>query len=181
MKRCACGELVESHTRYHWTDFAGGEGHYVDGQERESKPARPGAAEQLESWPPNLVRASSLWGPPPATAPPPGEVPPKSFWPTEAELRRDGSKLMKTFGFAVYDLEQGFRVDQSSRVTEGIGDTYFHGEGIRGWIEWKRWDNEPSDAQRAFGLEELAHGGIYLLVYETEQLVHWNQLRRELS
>lgn len=173
MKRCSCGELVAEAARYHWVDFGARVGHYVD------EGGQPAGEELVlpESWTPALRRAADLFGPPPAMAPPPGPVPKKIGWLLEAELRGIGSDLMRTLGFVVYDLEQEYRADGSSRVTEGIGDSYFQGRGIRGWIEWKRWDNEPSDKQRAFALEELGQGGIYLLVYETAQLVTWNQIR----
>lgn len=183
MKRCKCGELVDDHVRFHFAkpheENEGTEaaGHYVTDPIRDSTNGdRPGFSVD-ESWPKHMVRASVFFGHPPYKAPPPGPVPAKP-WGLEAELRRGCVAFLQRVGFAVYDLEQGYRDDGSSRVGEGIGDVYFHGLGIRGWVECKRWDNKPSEAQRAFGLEELEAGGIYLLVYEVAQLVTWNQLRR---
>ena len=129
--------------------------------------------------PANIVRASRFFGAPPFRAPAPGPVP-KKPWPKEDELRKRALGLLANLGYDVYDFEQGYRADGSSRVTLGVGDAYVQHKqlGIRAWIEFKRWDNEPEVEQVAFGEGELAAGGSYLVIYETGQLVAWHELMR---
>lgn len=99
---------------------------------------------------------------------------------SEDELRRSCNELLTKLGYDVYDLEQGYRPDGSSRVALGIGDTYIqHGRfGVRAWIEYKKWDNEPTPDQVDFGEAELTAGGSYLVIYEAPQLVAWHELVR---
>jgi hypothetical protein len=168
-------------------------GHYVDGHQSElpaaggSQPSTAGETAARKPTPPAAPRRRGkklalqerlghLWGEPPHRAPAPGPPPPKP-WGLEEELRGAGNDLLKLVGFAVYDLEQGYRKDGSSRQTLGIGDCFIAGHGLTAWIEYKRWDNEPSPEQLAFADVVLSEGGIYLLVYELEQLVTWTQRR----
>jgi hypothetical protein len=176
MKYCICGEVVESHVTFHWLTTE--EGHYVNDEKARAKENR----DRLEverngraEWPVNLQRAGALFGSPPNRAPAFLAVPLKRLWTPEDNLRRAGNAVMRDLGYAVYDLEQGYRKDGSSRQTVGIGDCYFIGDVVQGWIEYKRWDNEPSQAQYAFAREVLEAGGIYLLVYDTYQLATWHQ------
>lgn len=193
MKRCRCGELVESYARFHYArpheENVGTEaaGHYVHGpslQEehtdtfdgsvwtRELPPRR-------DRKPYNLRLLADLWGGAPQLAPSPGAAPPDpKLWDPESTVRRLSIDFMESFGYSVADLEQGYRGDGSTRVQTGIGDAYFHGHDLRGWIEFKRWDNRPSADQIAFARRELDAGGIYLLIYEPGQLLAWHQAVR---
>jgi len=177
VRQCSCGELLEDHVRFHWTGE--GVGHYVDpeGEERTAAEAELDIAAD-PSWTINLRRTIPFWGAAPHRAPPPGPRPPKP-WGKEEDLRRGAIKYLKEVGFAVYDLEQGYREDGSSRVGEGIGDAYIQIPGLSAWVEFKRWDNELSAKQRTFGTDELEAGGCYLVIYELGQLVEWNSNRRK--
>jgi len=178
MKVCAgCGEELDDYVRFHWTGPESG--HYAD-EEAEPTAGLEDPVELDESWTANVRRAAVFFGRGPLRAPPPGPRPPAP-WGREDDLRRGCVGFLRDLGFAVYDLEQGFRSDGSTRVGEGIGDIYFHGHGLRGWVECKRWNNEPSKKQVAFGLEELGAGGCYLVIYELGQLVEWTHDRRRSS
>jgi hypothetical protein len=173
VKACSCGQLVEDHVRFHWTGPE--HGHYVEEELQVAAAAVPGGMLIPESWPKHLVFAASFFAGPPYMAPPPGEVPPKP-WGKEATLRRLGLQFLKGQGYGVWDLEQGYRAESGgSRQGSGIGDAYVIRQDVRAWIEFKRYDNEPSDAQVAFGTAVLDAGGIYLLIYEVDQLVRWHQ------
>ena len=174
MKKCSCGELVEDHVRFHW--LAVDVGHYVDDPPAKLLP--PEDVVVPEDWPVRFKRSHDLWS---STgihrAPfPLLPVPAKPGWRPEEVLRGVCNEWLELQGFDVDDLEQGYREDGSSRVGLGIGDCFITGHGVTAWIEYKRWDNEPSADQRAFGRRVLENGGIYLLVYELVQLEHW--LRR---
>lgn len=201
MKKCeACGGLVEDHVRFHHPPE--GCGKYTDGiQPGEARlptleEARARGATSLSDTldlqiqrpesggkrsnkrPADLSWLQSMWSDTdPARAPAPPEAPDPRTWGKEADLRADAVKLLRSLGYAVYDLEQGYRDERGgSRQTPGIGDAYFQGHGRRGWIEFKRWDNTPSPDQINFASSELAAGGIYLLVYSARQLLRWHQL-----
>ena len=89
-----------------------------------------------------------------------------------------GNRLLRQLGYRAYNLEQGHRPGAGhTRVGKGIPDVYFHGLGVRGWVEFKRWDNDQTPEQEEFERHELEAGGIYLLVYELEQLVRWHEER----
>lgn len=181
MKRCVCGELVEDWIRFHRPDPRSDDGHYVEekgggvsevpaGASRVPPPPEP--AKRRTKGGTRRARCAHLWGDDAHRAPEPGPELSKP-WPKEAELRAAGNNVLELAGFAVYDLEQGFRKDGSTRVTTGIGDVFFVGHGIRGWIEYKRWDNEPTPEQHVFADLVLRNGGTYLLVYEVAQLGTW--------
>ncbi len=137
--------------------------------------------------PANIVRAARFFGDPPHLVPAPGEVPPKNLWPAEDELRGQSLDFLERIGYDVSDLEQGYRGRDgeggTSRVRLGLPDAYVtHAAlAVRDWIEFKRWDNEPSPDQVAFGEQELAAGGCYLVVYETAQLVAWHEAVRRTT
>ena len=179
MKECeVCGELLESHVRYHW--LPDGDGHYVTrGSYAKAKSEEIELAAVSPKLPACVRRASRWWGSPPQRAPAVSlERAPAKPWGKEDDLRRAVIELLELRGFFVYDLEQGFRADESSRQTPGIGDAYFVHIGqprleLQGWIETKRWDNEPSEDQYTFGSRVLEAGGIYLLVYELAQIERW--------
>ena len=110
----------------------------------------------------------------------PGQVapapcaPPSGPWEREEELRLAVRRELTRRGFDVHDLEQGHRPERGgTRVTKGLADLYFRGQGIRGWIETKRWDNVQTPEQVTWMLGELETGGVYLLVYEPGQVVRW--------
>lgn len=178
-----CGAEVPDWMRFHHQPE--GCGQYTTPDPRRER----ATGEEGDGVPANIARAAEWWSNDDAApfverAPPPGDVPPKP-WPLEEELRRSANDFLARLGWDVYDLEQGFRADGSSRVAEGIGDTYILHTDLRvaAWVEYKRWDNEPSEDQTRFARRVLDAGGIYLLVYETAQLVAWHELvrRRDAS
>lgn len=177
--RChGCGEDVPAWTRYHWT--GPGTGHYTEPDPRAPK-GEPD--ETGDDRPANIRRASAWWADGDVRrAPPPGDVPPKP-WAKEEELRRSCNNLLRSLGYDVSDLEQGFRLDGSSRVELGLPDTYIQHPalGVRAWIEYKRWDNEPALDQCVFAEAELAAGGSWLLIYEAGQLMAWHALVRRAA
>lgn len=176
MKRCRCGGSVEDHARFHFqAPYEEALGHYVDGPELTSDEEIEEARER-EEWPPNIRRMSAqgFFGDPPKRAPRPGLVPSKISWLPEDALRAMCLDHLDTLGYETHDLEQGFRPDGSTRVSLGIGDAYIQGYGIRAWIEFKRWDNELTPDQKTFGADELRNGGIYLVIYELDQLQRWH-------
>lgn len=173
---CAgCGELVEHWVRFHHRPEGCGQYTTPDPKAPTVRTKDP------EGRPANIVRASRFFGAPPFLAPAPGPVP-KKPWPLEEDVRRDGLGFLAKLGYDVYDFEQGYRADGSSRVTNGVADAYVqHAQlGIRAWIEFKRWDNEPEAEQSAFGEAELAAGGAYLVIYEVGQLLAWHEAVRRI-
>lgn len=175
------GELEGPHVRFHYakpfTDPVSA-GHYIDGTVRNPQwpiflgETAPFGAEEYEGL---------------APAPPERQKLPKGMKaPLEENVRLDGIALMKMFGYAVYDLEQGNRpMRGGSRVEPGFPDVYFQGHMLRGFIEFKRPDGKPArhpdkhtPEQKAFEREELKNGGIYLLVEHTRQLKEWHEAQK---
>lgn len=171
-----CGALVPEWMRFHHPPE--GCGRYTTPDPRFEKPR----TKDPDGRPANIVRASRFWGEPPYRAPAPGPVPGKP-WPLEEEVRRGSTELLLALGYCVSDLEQGHRPESGSRVRLGVPDMYVTHSGlmVRAWIEFKRWDGEPTAEQIEWGEEELAAGGSYLLVYESAQLVAWHELVRRRS
>lgn len=181
MKCHGCGQEVPAWTRFHHAPEGCGQYTTPDPKAKRTRTSDP------DGRPANIVRAARFFGDPPHMAPAPGSVPPKGRWLTEEELRGQSLDLLETLGYDTSDLEQGYRGtgdrEGSSRVRLGIADAYVtHARlGVRAWIEFKRWDNEPGVDQIAFGEQELAAGGCYLVVYETAQLVAWHEIIRRSS
>jgi hypothetical protein len=160
------GELEGPHVRFHhgakpFTDD-NNPGHYVDGSTRDLQGGM-------------------------APAPPERPKLPKGMKALlEEDVRLDGIGLMRKYGYAVYDLEQGHRPERGgARVAVGFPDCYFQGHMLRGFIEFKRPDGKPArhpdkhtPEQKAFEREELKNGGIYLLVEHTRQLKEWHEAQK---
>ena len=73
---------------------------------------------------------------------------------TERELQKAGTDLLKTLGFDVSNLSQGYRPGgkrhATTRQTKGIPDT-FATHPLRRvvfWIEWKGPDTKVTEEQR---------------------------------
>lgn len=159
------GELEGDWVRYHWPDD-GGEGHYVEmTTENNVDSTNEGMA------PPAPDRARLPQGMKPAL---------------EDDVRWAAIDYLRTVGYLVYNMEQGNRPGPGhSRVGTGIGDVYFQGHGVTGWIEFKRPDGKParhpdkhSPDQKAFEKAELENGGKYLLVESVEQVIKWDHAHR---
>jgi hypothetical protein len=175
MKKCACGAMVPDWMRFHRPTSDSDDGHYVDDPSSVVVVDNPVRELPSDDWPVRFKRSGHLWGPAPHRCRPPTIPVPSKPWGREDELRRSVLAFLELQGCWTYDLEQGHRADESSRQTPGIGDAYFFDghHGLQGWIETKRWDNEPSEDQRTFGERVLQSGGIYLLVYELGQVQDW--------
>lgn len=175
--RCpVCGDPLEGlHVRFHYAKpYTDPEtlGHYVDGDVRDLlKPVNE----------PESDEGGLGMTPAPPARP---KLPKGMKAPLEVDVRLDGISYMRIKGYKVYDMEQGYRPERGGpRVAVGFPDCYFHGHGLRGFIEFKRADGQParkkqSPEQKAFEREELANGGIYLLVEATAQLVSWHEAQR---
>ena len=166
------GELEGPWVRFHWarpyTD-PDNPGHYVDGATRDltEPPRGPESDEEHEGMAP--------------PAPPRQEPHPLIKAALEEDVRWDSISFLRMVGYLVYNMEQGHRPDGGhTRVGKGVGDVYFQGHGVTGWIEFKRPDGKPArekqtTEQRAFERGEIANGGIYLLVESTRQLEQWDR------
>jgi hypothetical protein len=64
----------------------------------------------------------------------------------EARIRLGCRDLLRSTGFAVWDLEQNRR----TRQTPGLGDLYALGHGLSVWIEVKTPKGKLSTAQEVF-------------------------------
>lgn len=94
---------------------------------------------------------------------------------SEKEIQRAGCELLRTFGFAVYNLSQA----RATKQTPGLADTFICGHGVTCWIEWKRPGAKQSPAQVAFENEVQYNGGRYYVFKSVVDVVTWFQdLRR---
>lgn len=168
MKRCACGELVEDHVRFHWT--SNDAGHYADdGKASSIAGAATTAAPAPPQGPAEEARDVLHRGPPvPKVQAPIGGG-------TEHDLvLKPAMDLFETLGYQVWQLEQN-RKGESARQTPGLADLFVAGHGVTAWAECKRWDGKQKPTQRTFETAVLTNGGIYLLVYELAQISTWHR------
>ena len=67
----------------------------------------------------------------------------------EEEIRRDVVKALRALGYSVWDTEQGYRKDGSTRVTAGLPDLFIAGHGRAIAVEMKSLNGTfPSVSQR---------------------------------
>lgn len=162
------GQLEGPWVRFHYAEpYTDPEtaGHYVDGTVRTPPGVSLGGQE-----------ADGM-----APAPPERLKLPKGVRaPLEDEVRWSLIDFMRRAGYCVYNMEQGHRPGRhGTRVGRGVPDVYFQGHGCTGWVELKRPDGKTArekqtEDQKAFEREELANGGIYLLVESVHQFAEWH-------
>lgn len=78
---------------------------------------------------------------------------------TEAQVSRDVVKLLRTFGFAVWSTEQGWRKERGgTRQTPGIPDLIVIGHDRLLFVEMKGPKGRLRDSQKVFRDECRANG-----------------------
>jgi hypothetical protein len=143
----ASGALVDDASTVHWTG-RGDERHRVDGS-----PLDGGTAPFRTFDVPAVL---------PDTRP-------------EEEIRRGIREAFRAAGYYVWDTEQGYRHDGSSRVTPGLPDLLVMGMGRVLWVECKSARGRLSDAQALFR-DVCAEVGIEHQVWRSEtDAIQWLQ------
>jgi hypothetical protein len=102
-------------------------------------------------------------------------IAPKPPVPTEADTRRAIGQYLRLRGFAVYDLEQGYRAERGgTRQTPGVSDLIVMGRGRITFAEIKRGKaGRMRPAQVAFGEEVRANGGEYVVWRSLDDAIAW--------
>ena len=95
--------------------------------------------------------------------------------PTEAQTRRAIVDYLRLRGFAVYDLEQGYRAERGgTRQTPGVSDLIVMGRGRITFAEIKRGKaGRMRQAQVAFGAEVVDNGGQYVVWRSLDDAIAW--------
>lgn len=98
---------------------------------------------------------------------------------SEDQRKRDALEAVRTLGWSVYDLEQGFRpftcrhcggsIAGGTRVPLGTPDWYVMGHGIAAWIEWKSGAGRQTPEQRRFQEACRMAGIAYRVCRTTEE------------
>lgn len=109
---------------------------------------------------------------------------------SEEDLRHDVVRFLRSVGYAVWDLEQGYRpkvcpscggkIGGGSRQTKGVADLLVAGHGETFFVELKTPAGRRSEPQIVFRDEIENNGGRVYLWRSTRAAVdHYQERRRE--
>lgn len=92
----------------------------------------------------------------------------------EARISKDIRDFLRTLGFAVYSLEQGYRPERGgTRQTPGLPDLYAMGKGFGMWIEVKTPKGKLRASQELFRDEARANGVNWHCWRSVSDAVEW--------
>jgi hypothetical protein len=94
---------------------------------------------------------------------------------SEAEIRHAIVKLLRTLGYGVWDTEQGYRKDGSTRVTKGLPDLFVAGPAGTAAVELKSAKGKQTPEQKEFGALWTKHGGTYMVWRSEADALAWCQ------
>lgn len=111
---------------------------------------------------------------------------------TEEDVREGIKRFLKSVGYFVADLEQGYRpracphcegrIPGGSRQTEGLPDLLAAGHGETFFVEVKSPTGRVQEAQERFHAEVRENGGrVYVWRSAAEALEHFEDHRRDDS
>jgi hypothetical protein len=146
-----CGATVPAWMRYH---------HAPEGCGQYTEPAKGAGAEKGAKA--RNVRAEASDAPVPDGR-------------SEAEIRHAIVKLLRTLGYGVWDTEQGYRKDGSTRVTKGLPDLFVAGPAGTAAVELKSAKGKQTPEQKGFGALWTKHGGTYMVWRSEADALAWCQ------
>ena len=91
----------------------------------------------------------------------------------EADIRQAIKAALEAHGFVVWDFEQGWRRDGSTRVVKGLPDLYIFGHGVQAWRELKSAKGRLTDDQEGVGLLLQAEGVDWGVWRHEDEAIAW--------
>ncbi len=91
----------------------------------------------------------------------------------EEEIRRDVVKALRALGFDIWDTEQGYRRDGTTRVTKGLPDLFIAGRGATAAVEMKALKGKQTPEQIDFQESWTANGGTYFIWRSLDDALAW--------
>ena len=92
---------------------------------------------------------------------------------SEEEIRRDVVKALRSLQFEVWDTEQGYRRDGSTRVTKGLPDLFVMGHGATAAVELKSLKGKQTPEQVDFEMAWTDNGGTYFVWRSLDEALTW--------
>lgn len=100
---------------------------------------------------------------------------------SEQEIRLAIRKALDLSGYAVYDTEQGYRKDGSTRVTKGLADLLVLGNGRMLFVEVKSAKGRLTEPQKAFARHCEESGTPHRVWRSEAEAIEWIQDNQEAT
>ena len=91
----------------------------------------------------------------------------------EEQIKRDVVKALRAMQFQVWDTEQGYRRDGSTRVTKGLPDLFVAGHGATAAVEMKSLKGKQTPEQQEFEDAWTDNGGTYFVWRSLDEALSW--------